>query len=208
MSQKYRMSNPDLHSLRDALDRVPPGQVSPQILDKILGLLAKCWPSFVGSELSAMDARKLHRAESLSWHAPVVSFIVERHGAIVQGSTRAELQGWQVNLETGSARCESNGYRQLSPKAKSLDVKPIARCVCTAAMQGPASSCDLVRTGVLVWTGEDELSVKHGVLIPDVSYRQTVQDRRRRFRKELEDQMNAIGWELVKMRRCMFFKRK
>jgi hypothetical protein len=208
MSQKYRMSNPDLQSLRETLESVSPGQVSPQILDKILGLLAKCWHSFMGSELSAMDAWKLHRAESLSWHPPVVSFIVERHGAIVLGSTRAELQGWQVNLETGTARCESRGYRQLSPKAKSLDVKPIAGCVCAAVMQGPASSCDLVRKGVLVWTGEDELSVQHGVLIPDVSYPQTVQNRRRRFRKELEDQMNVIGWELVKMQRRMFFKKK
>jgi hypothetical protein len=91
---------------------------------------------------------------------------LERHGATVPGSGRAELQRWLVNMETGTAHQEKNRFRQLRPNAKRLDVKPIARRVCEAVAQEPAAlSCDPVQQGVTVWNGETELLVKHGALI-------------------------------------------
>ena len=44
-----------------------------------------------------MWASKLGRMEKVEWQPPYLTFSIERHGATVKGSTRAELQNWQVD---------------------------------------------------------------------------------------------------------------
>ena len=73
-----------------------------------------------------MEAYKLGRMEDISWNPPVLSFTIERHGGTVMGSTRAELQNWNVNVETRSATCGVGGHRQLEPMQARLNVKPMA----------------------------------------------------------------------------------
>src|SRR5438445_9081548 len=103
-----------------------------------------------------MGAWKLHRAEDLLWKPPFLSFTIERHGATVLGSSRAELQDWMVNLHLETARCAGGRYRQLWPTASRLYVKPIAARVLNAVQQGPAASCDLVKDGIVVWNGANQ----------------------------------------------------
>jgi hypothetical protein len=62
-------------------------------------LLAGCWHEFVGAESQRMHAGKLGRMEDVRWEPPVLSFRIERHGAMGVGSTRAELQNWRVDLD-------------------------------------------------------------------------------------------------------------
>src|SRR5262245_1636203 len=123
--------------------------------------------------------------------------MIERHGATVLGSTRAELHRWSVDMHQQTARCEQGSYRQLLPTAPRLDVKPIAARVCEAVQQGPASDCDLVKSGILVWKSDEEVEVKHGRLVPGGGYQQTVEGRRKRFRKQLRERMQIIGWGLL-----------
>src|SRR5713101_1397585 len=74
-----------------------------------------------------MCADKLYRLEDLEWNPPVLSFVIERHGGTVKGSTRGKLQLWQVNLEKGIAQCNPNySFRQLTPRDPALRVEPIA----------------------------------------------------------------------------------
>ena len=125
-----------------------------------------------------MTSFKLFRAENLHWDPPVLSFTIERHGATVLGSTRAELHEWKINMETLTAYFYKGRYRQLMLKSKKLDVKPIAARVCEAVQQGPASKSPLVQKGIVVWTGSDNVSIKHGALISGDN-QQTIASRRR-----------------------------
>jgi len=165
-------------------------------------LLANCWHELEGAGETAMQARKLDRAEDVSWNPPVLSFTIERHGATVLGSSRAELHQWSVDMHQRTARCERGRYRQLLPTAPRLDVKAIA-----AVQQAPSSECDLVKSGILVWKSDEEIEVKHGRLVPGEGYQQTVAGRRRRFRKQLTERMQTIGWGLLSVQRSMTFRK-
>lgn len=71
-----------------------------------------------------MEAYKLlGRMEQVRWEPPVLSFIVERHGETVNGSTRAELQHWEVAVENRTARIVKTGQRQLKPMAPDRQVE-------------------------------------------------------------------------------------
>jgi hypothetical protein len=64
-----------------------------------------------------------------------------------------------------------------------------------------------VKKGIVVWNGDNQVSIKHGALIPGGGPQQTVAGRRRRFRSELTDRMKALGWQLVSVQRLMLFKK-
>jgi hypothetical protein len=197
----------DRNKLMAELDDVPTGKIPERMTSRILAMLGECWEALIGSDETSMNFLKLHRAEDLSWNPPNLSFTIERHGATVLGSSRAELHRWTINLRTGTARCERGGYRQLFPRAPGLNVKPIAAQVCEAVKPGPLSSCELVRRGIVVFNGDDEVLIKHGALVSGGGPQQTVAGRRRRFRSELIGRMKTIGWEFVEVRRKMRFKR-
>ena len=77
--------------------------------------------------MAGMAGHKLiGRMEHVEWNPPVLTFVIERHGGTVLGSTRAELQRWTVDLDRKTATCERAGHRQLSPMAKRVDVGSIA----------------------------------------------------------------------------------
>jgi hypothetical protein len=69
----------------------------------------------------------LSRTEHMVWEPPLLSFVIERHGALVGGgSTRGELQRWQVNVETSEAECFRAGHRQLRPAAPPVRAQQLA----------------------------------------------------------------------------------
>jgi hypothetical protein len=153
-----------------------------------------------------MEPWKVSRAEDLRWDPPYLSFMIERHGPTVLGSSRAELHEWRINLEKGTASCEQGRYRQLRPTSKRLNIKPIVACICEAVQQGPESDSPLAQKGIIVWKGTDEVSIRHGDLISG-NYQRTIESRRKRFRGELIGQMKPLGWDFVAVRRTMIFKR-
>src|SRR4051812_8749544 len=69
-------------------------------------LLAACWPELGGDHGGMEGCKLLGRMEDVVWNPPQLTFSVERHGGTVQGSTRAELQRWTVDVERGTASCE------------------------------------------------------------------------------------------------------
>jgi hypothetical protein len=66
-------------------------------------------------------------------HSP---FSIERHGQTVNGSSRATVYRWRVNLETGEAGIIGEKRRQLYAMDKRLDVKPIAQSLADAILTG------------------------------------------------------------------------
>ena len=69
-----------LRSLLEELRNTPHGAIEGHAKYKVMHLLANCWHELEGAGETAMQARKLDRAEDVSWNPPVLSFAIERHG--------------------------------------------------------------------------------------------------------------------------------
>ena len=196
-----------IDTLIEVLKHIPQGRLTKDVRNKLIPLLSECWSDFRGSSEASMRAWKLDRAEEFLWNPPRPSFIIERHGATVLGSSRADLQRWELNLAARDARCWKESYRQIRPASPKLDVKPIASRVCETIREGSGSNSDLVQNGVVVWKGDDEVWVYHGKLIPGGGYRRTVTGRRKRFRDELTNIMTPLDWKLLEVSQAMIFKK-
>ena len=77
---------------------------------------------------AAWAPHKLDRIEDLQWDPPELSFITERHGAMVVGeSSREEIQSWTVNLDALTAMASICGFRQKTPAQPWLNIAPSFR---------------------------------------------------------------------------------
>ena len=121
MSDSSTQATVAVRQLRAHLDRVG--------VDGMCGLLREAWPDLEGSDQEGMAPYKLteDRIEKPAWEPPVLTFVIERHGGTAQGSSRADLQTWVVDLDAGTANPEITGRRQLRPMSPRLDVRAIAR---------------------------------------------------------------------------------
>ena len=139
-----------------------------------------------------MSGRKLSgRIEDARWDPPLLSFSIERHGATVLGSTRAELHRWTLDLEAIAASAEPSGYRQVRPAQRRLDVQPLAEEI-FAAMR------ERLEDERLKWSSEEIVRVQIGKVIPEGSAaKQTVSGRRSRFRDALSQLVKRAGGETV-----------
>jgi hypothetical protein len=194
-------------ALIQELEKTPSGSIKAELWNKLLPALTNCWHEFEGSAASSMQAWKLDRAEDVRWTPPCLSFLIERHGQTVLGSTRATLQRWSLDLQTRKASCSDERRRQLYRPSKKLDVKAIASRVREAVQQGHLSNSELARNGVIAWASANEIQIYHGKLIPGDGFQQTVANRRRRFRNELTRMLAPLGWNFVEVRRSMVFRR-
>lgn len=177
-----------IEALRDFTRSLPiSGELSAEQRDELIRHLAESWDHLAGTSDQKTFAGKLDRAEELAWSPPCVTFTLERHGGTVQGSTRADLHHWEVNVDTGTARIARTGARQLVKQAKRLDTGKLAQETAQRIISGkdhPSLRWSEQGTHVVIATAE---------LIPETN-RQTTAGRRKRFRTELERVMNAAGW--------------
>ncbi len=177
--------------LRKLMFALPPGEVTE--LGRVSALLAECWHDFAGAEAERMHAGKLGRMEDLRWDPPVLSFTIERHGAMGVGSTRAEIQQWRVDLDRKTAECErSRSYRQVLARAEGVRIGPIARELADSIAAGGADER-------LKWQGAEIVRVLMAKIFPyDSGYRQTVTGRRKRLRAALEAILGEKGWREIR----------
>jgi hypothetical protein len=108
-----------MDELRDYLNHLEPGSV--EETNNLERLLAEVWDDLGGDNCGMAEQKLNGRMEHVDLQPPVLSFSIERHGGIVNGSTRAELQRWKVDRDLQTATCELIGHRQLSPLARRLD---------------------------------------------------------------------------------------
>ena len=154
-------------------------------------LLVSEWGRFRGSGSGGMCASKLkNRMENVVWKPPVLTFTIERHGAAFNGSTRAELQDWSVDVSNETASFDSTRKRQLIPAAKRLDVAPIAEKIADAIVNDRESES-------LKRYSNGSVKVLIGTLI-DGSNQQTIATRRKRFRTALDALLSTKGWTALK----------
>jgi hypothetical protein len=198
-----------IQKLIDFLRPVSPGTIPANISDQLFRLVVASWDEFSGSAETGMDTWKILRDEGpkdVTWSPPSLSFTIERHGATVLGSTRAEKQRWTLNLDKRTADHVQTGFRQLHPRAPRLDVGGLTDEVSKAVQEGPRSASQLVSGSVVVWKSDDELVIFHGKIVGG-GYQQTVSGRRRRFIADLKPKLRMIGWELISVGRGLTFKK-
>jgi hypothetical protein len=181
-----------LEDLRRYLRGTPAGLIPIQDRVQLLGFLESAWSELEGGSLWAMEGRKLNRIKEPSWNPPVLSFKIERHGAIVVGgSSYAELQTWTVDVEEATADAQVSGHRQVRLAAPRLDVKPIVAKVVSLADAGADDP-------FLKWSADrTRVTVMIGRVIPATRPRQTFEGRRKRFRAALREAMEGSGWNEV-----------
>ena len=99
--QQAMPSGPNaIAALRKFLGDFREGEVP--VTDALVGLLQGCWHELDGSGDTKMNAGKLDRIEQVRWEPPVLSFVIERHGALAFRSIYAELHQWEVDLDPGA----------------------------------------------------------------------------------------------------------
>ena len=95
---------------------------------RVEGFLAEHWHQLVEDVDGGMQGFKVRgRTEKMEWQPPVLSFKIERHGGTVLGSSRAELQHWQLDTVHRVAGFNGDSYRKLRPMNCRLDIESIAR---------------------------------------------------------------------------------
>ena len=96
---------------------------------------------------------------------------------------------WSINVAKGHAGLESKYRRQVHPKDKRLNVKPLAQEIAELIVNG-------VKDERLRWKGTERVRVEIGGVIPATS-EQTTSGRRRRFRAELCRILQHHGWVMT-----------
>jgi hypothetical protein len=153
----------------------------------VLKLLAESWKTFRGSNDQSTTSDKLYRAENLTWTPPILSFFLERHGATVNGSSRAELHHWTVNISSGTAKIVKIGRRQLYPMDKRMDTLAVAKETARLIQSNTKhQTLNWVEDGVYV-------IVQIGKVIP-LTNQQTTTYRRANYRAHLNSVMRDLGW--------------
>jgi hypothetical protein len=187
LSENEGMTGAD--RLRAHLAHIPPGQISDTT--DLERLLAACWDEFTGDYGDMAAYKLLGRMEDVTWEPPVLNFTVERHGATVAGSTRANLQGWTVNIEQNTIFCEPLGCRQVRPMQARLKVEPLVEEIVRLIVAKQEDDR-------LQWHDDCSVKVLVGNIFPaDSAVKQTLAGRRKRFRKALVERLGAEGWGLT-----------
>jgi hypothetical protein len=174
-------------NLQEHLAGIPPGDVSdPSVLAR---LLAANWDEFEGSAEGGMQGYKLlGRIEQVSWQPPILSFVLERHGGTVMGSTRGELQDWEVDVDKQTAVLVKSRHRQLEKMAPRISIKVLAEEFAERILSGE----DDERIKRLE---DGSVKVVVSTIFPAGSgFQRTVSGRRKRLVEYVGQRFSHDGW--------------
>ncbi len=183
------MAEAHFELLRQLLTKLSDGQVPLDKRPELVELLEDCWDMFSGSDQESMEAYKLERMDEPWWDPPLLKFIIERHGGTVLGSTRAERQCWNVDLDRRIAECNVIGYRQLHPKQAPVDVKPIAEELVKLIINGSQDDH-------LQWSKDCRVRILTERIFPPYSApKRTLEGRRNRLSNAISGRLTQHGWQ-------------
>ncbi|MHC4132959.1 MAG: hypothetical protein ACYSR3_13360 [Planctomycetota bacterium] len=179
-----------MKELKEFLNLLPSGKITDT--SEIEQMLVVSWEefTFTGMEGGMAGHKISGRIEGAEWNPPLLSFTIERHGAMKFSSSRAELQHWVLNINTGEAGF-TQGYREKSKRLPPLKTKPLAEDV-----------------GKLIVSRKDDKKLKWyddktcikviiGEIIPDNIAKQSLASRRKRFRRDLTEFLSKFGWQEI-----------
>jgi hypothetical protein len=180
-----------MDKLKHYLHNIPTGKVTHT--RNVENLLAQCWEQLDGHSNGSMAEYKIcGRTENMEWNPPFLNFTIERHGAMMFGSSQAELQHWSVNVERGTASLNNQGIRQKRDIEPTLKTKPLAENIGKLILE--KKECKELK-----WDDDKtHVRIMAGEIIPDDVAKQTLAGRRKRFRKDLTTFLENYGWQEVR----------
>lgn len=166
---------------------LPPGPVAYE--PALRRLLADAWDDLVSDDGGMEPYKLLRPLEAVSWTPPILSFVIERHGGLAVGGTRAERQHWHVDVEAGTATLGKVGWRQNKPQRDDFPVLKATAAEVTEAIRNGQNH------DRLQWDGPNKVKLLTTKLFPEGSgYRRTVEGQRKRFRSYVTAALIADGW--------------
>jgi len=179
-----------IKELNDYLADVPTGAISET--SELERVLAGWWDELEGSSEGGMEGWKLlNRMEQVVWNPPILKFVIERHGGVECGGTRAELQHWEIDVAEGTATITKTGYRQLYSMAARLALKPMAQEIAQRILDGDEDDR-------LEWAeGGDVRVLAYKVFPTGTGFKRTVEGRRIRLCGYIVDVLADHGWEKI-----------
>ena len=177
----------NLIALRQALKDRPNGPLDESFKE----LLISAWDELACPHpKDSTPADKLWgRIEQLAWDDPLITFQIERHGAVARGGTRAEIHEWTVDTKAGTRNFCIAGYRQIIKPSARLNVLPLVDDIIDAISKGSTAPHPNLK-----WFSPSKVKVIVGRIIP-LESKQTTEGRRRRLRLALEPALAALGWQ-------------
>ena len=156
---------------------------------RVEGFLAEHWDQLVKDVDGGMQGFKVvDRTEKMEWQPPVLSFKIERHGRTVLGSSRAELQHWQLDATDCVAMFNGDSYRQKRPKNPRLDIESIAREIAPLILE--RSEDDRLQ-----WISSNKVKILSASILGGQSVpKETLEGRRERLRKAVLRLIEPQGW--------------
>ena len=173
----------ELERLRTTLQATEPGALD------VTSELRQAWDYLEGGSDGGMEAYKLHlRTRNMTWDPPILSFDIERHGAIVAGgSGYAEIQTWDVDIDKGTASIVNTRNRRVLPMQPRFDTEALAKElaeVITSHREDPR----------IRWSKDGtRVQVRFGAALPAAS-QQTSEGRRKRLNKTLSERLESLRW--------------
>jgi hypothetical protein len=178
-------TNSKLDALRQAVEQYCMTNTG---LEEVQRCLIDAWPELEGSDEESTTKGKLsNRIEELSVNDCFLTFKLERHGGTVQGSTRADVHWWTVDLAKGEATITRKSPRQVRKASPPFPFKEVCQEVVEAVRAGvPHQSID--------WKGADRFKLLMGNLVPCGGIKQTTSGRRKKLREFIEAALGPLGW--------------
>ena len=145
----------------------------------------------MGDDGGMTSTKLVGRMENVLWQPPKIIFHIERHGATVRGSSRAELQEWTIDLEQRTKTLRTVGRRQVRPMQECFAVQSVAEEIGAAILAGRPDDR-------LKWDGTGHVRLLIGKVLPEGSaVKDTLAVRRKRLREALVALIAPAGWKMV-----------
>lgn len=180
-----------MEQLRDYLASLPAGPVAEAGV--LAAEVAACWEHFAGSSAARIPAAEvLWRLRNAIWRPPLLSFDLAS-GAREEASfaSPAALR-WALDVENETAAVAAPAHHGTAPTRPRLDMAELAEQIVRLILAHR-------RDHRLRWYSDGSVRVAVGTILPEgAGFKQTISNRRRKFRRALEDQLPTAGWRKVK----------
>ena len=185
-----------MNELKDFLNSWKPGLLNRNQISKLQTLLQRYWHQFKGSDETKMAGYKLLRGiEDVEWDPPKLFFTIERHGITMLGSSRADLQMWTLNIEDETVTANTlDTYRQIYSRQSPLKVGLIAEDLYQKITNNIVD--DRIKR-----YGDGRIEIRIGninELKEGSAVKQTLMQRRKRFRFKMDELLLNSGWEKIR----------
>lgn len=182
-----------MEQLLEYLATTPKGTVA--VTDELAPLLAACWDGLAGSRATGVAAADLpERIHNVYWHPPLLSFKLVPNTPPDRDAPHAPLPRWEADLNRRTvtrARPPTPPPSSAPPKSK-FNMPTLADTITRLVIEHRPDSR-------LRWYDDGCVRVAVGTIFPEGGgFKQTVSNRRRKFRLALEEKLTAAGWRKVK----------